>query len=85
MFYFSPTLTLFNCFIFEHKLFAVDKAIHNYQYLITNNKYSNQIYVIKPSNHQKTGLYQGSSDRCEGDRDCDLIRLASEISVSPLL
>ena len=64
--------------------FSADKAIHNFQYLITNNKYSNQVYFIKPSDHQNTGLYQESADRCEGYRDSDIIRLASAISMNPL-
>ena len=31
--------------------------------------------VISSSVHQKIGLSQGSADRCEGDRNSDLIRL----------
>ena len=31
--------------------------------------------VISSSDHQKTGLYQGLSDHCEGDRNSDLIFL----------
>ena len=34
--------------------------------------------VISSSNHQKTGLYQGSADHCEGDRNSDLIRLLQQ-------
>ena len=49
--------------------FAASKAIHNLRYLITNNKYRKQVYVIKPSNHQKTGLYKGSANHCERYRD----------------
>ena len=60
------------CFIFEHNIFTVDKAIHNVQFLITNNKYSNQVYMIKPSEHWNTGIYKGSADCCAGDRDYDL-------------
>ena len=33
------------------------------------------MYVIKSIKHQNTGLYQGSSDRCEVYRNSDLIRL----------
>ena len=84
-FLFSKILNLFICFIFKDIIFAADRAIHNFQYLITNNKYSNQVYAIKPINQQKTGIYQGSADSCKGDRDSDLIFLASEISVNPLL
>ena len=43
--------------------------------MITNKKYSNQVYVIKPKYHQKTGPYKGSADRCEVDRNSDLIFL----------
>ena len=75
-FLFSQILNLFICGIFEHKLFAVDKSIHNLQFLITNNKYSNQVYVIKQSNNWKTWIYQGSDDSCEVDCDSDLKRLA---------
>ena len=57
-------------FLTEH--FTADKAIHNFQYLKTHNKYRNQVYVIKPSYHQKTGLYQGSFNHCEVDRNSDL-------------
>ena len=46
---FSQILNLFICFIFKHKTFAADKEIHNLQFLITNNKYSNKVYFIKPS------------------------------------
>ena len=31
--------------------------------------------LISSSDHLKTGLYQGSADRCEGDRNFDLICL----------
>ena len=31
--------------------------------------------VISYNDHQKTGLYQGSTDRCEGKRNFDLIHL----------
>ena len=74
-FLFSQILNLFICFIFEHNIFAADKAIHHFHYLIINNKYSNQVRVMKTSNHQKTGLYQGSDNSCEGDRNSDLISL----------
>ena len=63
---------------FEHIIFEAEKAIHDSHYLVTTNKYSNQIYVIKPSDHKKTGLYQGSDNRCEGDRSYDLIRLLQQ-------
>ena len=45
----SQISNLFICFIFEHKMFVAEKAIHNIQFLITNNKYSNQVYIIKPT------------------------------------
>ena len=77
-FIFSQILNMFIFFIFEHNIFAADKAIHNFQYLITNNKYSNQVYVIKPSDYQNTGIYQGSADRCEGYRESDLILLIQQ-------
>ena len=44
----------------------------------TQNKYSNQVYVIKPSDYQKTELYQGSADHCAGDRNYDLICLLQQ-------
>ena len=72
-------------YIRTQHFFAADKAIHNFKFLITNNNHSNEVYVIKPRNHQKTGLYQGSANLCKGDRDSDLIRLASAISNNPLL
>ena len=31
--------------------------------------------VISSRDHQKTGIYQGSDDRCKGDCNSDLIRL----------
>ena len=34
---------------------------------------SNDTSIISSRDHQKTGLYQGSADRCEGDRKYDLI------------
>ena len=55
-FCFSQISNLFMCFIFEHNIFAADKEIHNLQFLIANNKYSNQVYVIKPSDHWNTGF-----------------------------
>ena len=39
-------MNLFICFIFEHKSFAADKGIHNFRFLTTHNKYSNQVYII---------------------------------------
>ena len=36
--------------------FAAVKAIHIFQYLTTHKKYINRVYVIKPRDHQKTGL-----------------------------
>ena len=36
---------------------------------------SDDTSVILSSDHQKTGLYQGSADRCEGDCNSDLICL----------
>ena len=85
LFCFSQILNLFICFIFEHNIFAADKEIHNFQYLITSTKYSNQVYVINPSDQQRTGISQGSDYCCEGDCESDLIRLASAISENPLL
>ena len=78
-YFFSQISNLFICDIFEQNLFASDKAIHNLRFLIINNKYSNRVSVIKPSDHWKTGLYQGSADHCEGYRDSDINSLASEI------
>ena len=72
-------------FIFENNIFSADKAIRNLQLLITNNKYINHVYVIKPSNYWNKGLYQGSDDFCEGDCDSDLNFLASAISGNTLL
>ena len=66
-------------------MFAADKAIHNLQFLINNNKYSNQVYVIKTSYHLKTGLYQGSDDFCEEDCYSDLSRLSSAILGNKML
>ena len=48
---FSQISNLFICSILEHNIFAADKAIHKLNFLIINTKYSNQVYVIKPSNH----------------------------------
>ena len=42
---FSQILNLFIYSIFEQNVFAAD--IRHIQCLITNNKYSNQVYVIK--------------------------------------
>ena len=58
-FLFSQISDLFICGIFEHNFFAADKAIHNLQLFITNNKYSNQLSVIKPINHLKMGFIRG--------------------------
>ena len=74
-FCFSLRLNLFICFIFQHNIFTEDKSIHNIQYLTTHNKYSNQVYVIKPSDHQKTRIYQGSADFFEDYCNSDLICL----------
>ena len=30
----------------KHKVFVADKEIHHFQFLITNNKYRNQLYII---------------------------------------
>ena len=35
----------------------------------------NDTSVTSSSDHQTTGIYQGSADRCEGDRNSDIIRL----------
>ena len=84
-FLFYKISTLFICGIFENIFFAADKGIHNIWLLIIKNKYSYQVSVIKPSDHWNTGLYQGSDDRCEGDRNYDLNRLASAISGNTIL
>ena len=76
---------LFICGIFEHNLFAADKSIHNLLFLIIYNKYRNQFPFIKPTDHWKTGLYQESDNRCEGDCDSDLNSLASVILGNTLL
>ena len=83
--FFLTNIESVHLFYFKHNIFAADKAIHNFQYLITNNKDSNQVYVIKPINHRKKGLYQVSAGFCEVDLDSDLICLASEISGNPIL
>ena len=44
--FFSHKYQICSFFIFKHNIFASDKAIHNFQSLITNNKYSNQVYLI---------------------------------------
>ena len=49
-FFSSQVSNLFICGIFWHNFFAAEKGIHNLQSLIINNKYSNQVSVIKPSN-----------------------------------
>ena len=59
MFLFFQILNLFICDIFEPNCFASDNAIHKLQLLIINTKYSNQVLVIKHSNHWRLGLYQG--------------------------
>ena len=56
-------------------MFAADKAIHDFHYLVTKKKYRNLLYVIKTSDHRKTGLYQGPEESFEGDSNSDLIRL----------
>ena len=81
----SKISNMFICIIFEHKCLAADKEVHNLQFLITRNKYSNQVYVIKPSDHWKMRLYQGSAKCCEGDPHSDFNRLASAILVNTLL
>ena len=72
-------------FFFRTQHFPADKAIHNLQFLITNNKYSNQGYVIKTINHWYTGIYQESDNRCEIYHDFDLNCLAPEILGNILL
>ena len=47
----SQVLNLFIFGIFEHNLFASDKAIHNLQFWIINNKFIKQVSVIRPSDH----------------------------------
>ena len=42
----SQISNLFILFISEHNSFAADKETHTLQFLITNNKYSNQAYLI---------------------------------------
>ena len=46
-----------------------------HQHTATSNSTIWKIPVISSSNHQKTGLYQGSADSFEGDRNFDLISL----------
>ena len=53
----SQILKLFICGIFEHNFISADKAIHNLQFLITKNKYINQVSVIKSTNHRNMRLY----------------------------
>ena len=56
-------MNLFICFIFKHNIFAADKAIHTFQYLITNNKYINQVYLItfRIKNKQTLVRYSNTS------------------------
>ena len=62
-------------------MFTAEKAIHHFQYLTTHKKYSNQGYGIKPRCHQNTGLYQGSADSCDVDRNSDLICMLQKSQV----
>ena len=70
---------------FKHNIFTAEKEIHNLQFFITNNKYSKRVYIIKTRDHWKTGIYHGSSNSCEGYRESDLNRMASEILGNTLL
>ena len=57
--FFSQIPNMLICGIFEPNCFVAEKATHNLQFLIINNRYRNQVFVIKQSNHWKTGIYQG--------------------------
>ena len=48
-------------------------------------KVNGQVYVIKPSDHWKTGLYHGSADFCAVDHEYDLNCLDLAISCNTLL
>ena len=92
MFHFKLSQTLFyltntesvHLWYWKHKFLTSDKAVHKPLFSIINNKYSNQVSVIKPRNHWNTVLYQGSDNNFEGDRESDLNSLASEILGNPL-
>ena len=83
--FFLTTIEYVHLFYFQTQKICSRSRNHNLQFLITNNKYNNQVYVIKPIYHLKTGLYQGSANCCEWDRESDLNSLASEISGNTLL
>ena len=59
-FIFSQVSNLFIIDIFKHNLFASDKAIHNLRFWIINNKFINQVSVIKPSATERRGFVRGS-------------------------
>ena len=71
--------------IVEPNCFAVDKEIHNLQFLIINNNYSNQVSIIRRSYQWKKGIYQGLDNDCEGYHDSDLICLSLVILGNTLL
>ena len=84
--FFSHKHRIYSCVLFLNtNIFGSDKEIHNLQFLINNNKYSNQAQVIKTNDHWRTGIYKGSANRCEGDCDSDLNFMDSAILGNTLL
>ena len=63
---------------FWTQLFAADKEIHNFLFLVINNNFRNQVPVIKPSNRLKREYYWGLAGCCERYLHLDLNCLDSD-------
>ena len=56
--FFSHKYRFFFSF-FKHNIFAADKAIYNFQYLITNNKYSSQFMLSNQATTERQDFIRG--------------------------
>ena len=61
--------------MFNYKIYIYLTCINTQQW---TTEPLNDTPVISSSDHQTEGMYQGSADCCEGDRNSDIIRLLQQ-------
>ena len=69
---FSKILNMFICGIFDYKVFALDKEIHNLRFLLSTTTAKTKFMLPGPSDHWKMELYHGLADSGKGDLDSDI-------------
>ena len=60
-FLFSQIPNMFICFIFEHNIFAADKAIHNFQFFITKKSTEIKFMLSNQATTEMRGFIRGQT------------------------